>query len=408
MQLARDVVEFRSKCEEQVPADWSDAIINVAGVEEGNDVIIDWSGKSRLSIPFGVFHSLARRYVGERGRLMSAIFSAVRRHEIMVAIADQTDMICHLPSQTMDGLTRGLGASLETWSDSISVYGDSYFCATFPDVDTAFGGLPPFGREKGGGESLLLRSGGSVIVVAPPENATSSQVIRRLVDMSETSAGLPLSFGVVMSSDCFVNANNVALTMEDLRALDPRLCEEKKGIISFAEVVPAGSCSFSKSSSMFLLIQNDAGKLNFPTHPAAMDMIRRSMRSDLGTSSAQPMMSSLPAMPNEAQFDAAPFSPMSQHQYSAGAQEVPLSSNPWGGAGGNRAGRGHRGRLFELVGDEDAEEDQNMNNILPGMLDSLNMNMFGGSTASDEVDIEAISLMGIGLNGATNSNYSKL
>jgi hypothetical protein len=39
------------------------------------------------------------------------------------------------------------------------------------------------------------------------------------------------------------------------------------------------------------------------------------------------------------------------------------------------------------------------------MLDSLNINMFGGSNTNDEVDIEAISLMGIGLNGGRSGTY---
>lgn len=429
--LARDVRDFRSKCEQQVPANWSDSDINVAGMEEGSNVVIEWSGKSRLSIPFVVFNSLARRYVGERTRLMSAIFSTVRRHEIKSALADQTDMVCHLPLQTMECLTKGLSVSLETWSDSVSVYGNNYFCAMFSDVDTAFGGLPPFAKEKGGGETILTQAGGSVIVVAPPENATSSQCIRKMVDMSETLTTLPLSFGVVLSSDCFVNANTT-LSADDLRALDPRLCGENKSFISYIEVIPAGSSTFSKSSCMFLLIQNEAGKIRFPTHPTAMDMIRRSMRSDIGLNSNAPMMSNLSGMQVEPQFDAAAYSPMSQHQhqYASAPQEAPLSSNPWGGAGsdysggdhsgadysggdqaggdypGGNRGRGHRGRLFELVGDEDVEEDQGMENILPGMLDGLGVNMFGNSSANDEVDIEAISLMGFGLNGGMG-NYNQ-
>lgn len=407
MSLARDVVQFRFKCEQQVSHDWSDSDINMAGVEEGNQVTIEWSGKSRLSIPYASFNALARRYVGEHSRLMSAIFSAVRRHELMSAIADQTDMVCHLPLQTMECLTKGLSASLETWSDSVSVYGNNYFCSMFPDVDTVFGGLPPFGKNAGGGERVLHRSGGAVVVVAPPENATSSQCIRKMVDMSEQLANLPLSFGVILSVDCFVNANNINLTVEDLRALDPRLCGECKSIISFIEVIPSGSCIFSKSSCMFLLIQNEAGRLRFPAHPTAMDIIRRSMRTDIGMSNSSPMLSNMTMMSGESTFTAgAPFSSMSQHQYAGAPQEAPLPSNPWGNDG-NRGGRGHRGRLFELVGDVDVEEDHGMNSLLPGMLDSLNMSMFGGSNPNDEVDIEAISLMGIGLNGAMNNSYQK-
>jgi ankyrin repeat protein len=406
MSLARAVIDFRSKCEQQVPSDWTDSDINMAGMEESGHVVIEWSRKSRLSIPSILFNSLARRYVGDQSRLMSAIFSAVRRHEIMNAIASQTDMVCHLPLHTMECLSKGLSASLETWSDSLSVYGNNYFCAMFPDVDIAFGALPPFGKQSGGGESVLYRTGGAVVVLLPPENATSSHCIRKMVDMSENCPNLPLSFGVILSSECFVNPNNMALSVEDLRALDPRMCGEKKNFISFIDVIPAGSSVYSKSSSIFLLIQNEAGKLRFPPHPTAMDIIRRSLRSDIGMGNAS-MMSNLPGMPGDGLYDAAAsasFSPISQRQYAGAPQEVPLSSNPWGG-GGNRGGRGHRGRLFELVGDEDADEDHDMNSILPGMLDSLNMNMFGGSNTNEEVDIEAISLMGIGLNGDMNGSY---
>ena len=412
--LARGVMEFRSKCEQQVPANWSDADINVAGMEEGSNVIIEWSGKSRLSIPYVVFNSLARRYVGDRSRLMSAIFSSVRRHEIMSAIADQTDMVCHLPLQTIDCLTKGVGASLETWSDSVSVYGNNYFCAMFPDVDATFGGLQPFAKEKGGGETILTRAGGAVVVVAPPENATASQCIRKMVDMSVTFRGLPLSFGVVLTSDCFVNANNASLSVEDLRALDPRLVGDRRDLISFVEVIPAGCSIFSKSSCMFLLIQSEAGKLRFPAHPTAMDIIRRSMRSDVGMGNVMTNFTGM--QQGEAQVESSsslsPTSPQPQ-QYAASAhQEAAVSSNPWEGGGsstnrGGGAARGHRGRLFELVGDGEAEEEQDgMNNLLPGMLDSFDMNMFGGNNANNEVDIEAISLMGIGLNGSGNNNVS--
>lgn len=340
---------------------------------------------------------------------MSAIFSAVRRHEIVRAIADQTDIVCQLSTETMESLTNGLSASLETWSDSVSVYGHNYFCAMFPDVDVAFGGLPPFGKDSTGGESILYRAGGAVVVLAPPENATSSQCIRKMVDMSENFPSLPLSFGVILTSDCFVNPNNIVLSVEDLMALDPRLVGEKKHFISFIEVIPAGSSTFSKSSSMFLLIQNEAGQLRFPTHPAAMDIIRRSMRSDIGIGNTS-MMSNLPGgVLVEASYDAVASS-MSQHQYAGAPQEANVSANPWGGGGGNRggigSGRGHRGRLFELVGDEEAEEDQGMSIILPGMLDSLNINMFGGINTNDEVDIEAISLMGIGLNSGMNGGMN--
>eukprot|EP00986_Skeletonema_menzelii_P009479 scaffold4332_cov143-Skeletonema_menzelii.AAC.3 len=414
LSLAKEVVEFRSKCEQQVPPNWNDSNINVAGMEDGNNVVIDWSGKSRLSIPLSLFNSLARRHVGQQNRLMSAVFSAVRRHEIIAAIADQTEMVCHLPPQSVDFLTKGLNASLETFSDSVSVRGNNYFCAMFPDVDAAFGGLSPFGKDSGNVESMLTRSGASVIVVAPPENNASSQCCRKIVDMVESHASVPLSFGVVLSSDCFVNAATT-LSADHLRALDPRLCGDQNGFISFIEVIPPGSCNFSKSSSMFLLIQNEAGMRRFPLNSSSMEIIRRSLRSDIPVNSSN--MSAMPSlqgpMQNEPIYDAAAYSPRSpvapQPQFASVSQEIAFPSNPWEStpASGRRGG-GHRGRLFELVDGEDGEDDQGMNTVLPGMLDNLNMDMFGGSTNSgDDIDIEAISLMGIGLNGNLGERFSK-
>ncbi|KAL7444487.1 hypothetical protein ACHAXM_009346 [Skeletonema potamos] len=413
LSLAKEVVEFRSKCEQQVPPNWTDSNINVAGMEDGGNVVIDWSGKSRLSIPSSLFNSLVRRHVGQQNRLMSAVFSAVRRHEIIAAIADQTEMVCHLPPQSVDFLTKGLNASLETYSDSVSVRGNNYFCAMFPDVDAAFGGLSPFGKDNGGVESLLARTGASVIVVAPPENNASSQCCRTIVDMVESHVNVPLSFGVVLSSDCFVNATRT-LSADHLRALDPRLCGDQNGFISFIEVIPAGSCNFSKSSSMFLLVQNEAGRRHYPLNQSSIDIIRRSMRSDVSISNNMSAMQSLQrGVQNEPIYDASAYSPRSpaapHPPFASVSQEMTFPSNPWESApASGRRGGGHRGRLFELVDGEDGEDDHGMNSVLPGMLNNLNMDMFGGNTnSSDEIDIEAISLMGIGLNGNLGERFSK-
>ena len=404
LSFAMEIREFQSSSSQRLPPNWSDSDINISGIQEGASVIIDWAGKSRLSIPYSLFNSMARRYIGERNRLMAAVFSAVRRHELIAAIVDQTNMISHLPPQTVDSLTKGLGVTLETLADSVSVHDNNSFCTNFPDVDGAFGGLSPFAKEKGGGESVLIRSGGSAIVLVPPENATASQCIRKVVDLVESSSDNPLSFGVILSSDCFVNASS-ALSIDDLRALDPRLCGEHNGFISYVEEIPAGVNSMSKSSSMFMLIQNERGRRHFPTHPSSMESIRSTIRTDVRVVDNTPASPSYSTMSTGIESSA--FASMPQNSYSV--QENPFAANPFaapagGIAAGNR-GRGHRGRLFDLVGEEDAEEDQGMN-ILP-MLDGLTMgNMFGNSNTNDDVDIEAISLMGIGLNGAYNGNQS--
>jgi hypothetical protein len=402
LSLAKEVSQFQSACAQQVSPNWSDADINISGMQEGNSVVIDWAGKSRLSIPFSLFNSMAKRYIGEQSRLMAAVFASARRHEIITAIVDQTNMISRLPHQTVDSLSQGLGANLQTFCDAISVRDNNSFCAMFPDVDGAFGGLLPFAKEKGGGESVLLRSGGSVIVVAPPENATASQCIRKVIDLVESSRN-PLSFGAILSPDCFVNANTT-LSVDDLRALDPRLCGEQNSFITYVEEIPAGVGTMTNTSSMFMMIQNELGRRNFPPHPNVIESIRSTMRSDVRVINDVPVSPSYSSM--SAGFEQSAFSSMPQQSYSV--QDNPFAANPFaapaGGANTGNRGRGHRGRLFDLVGEEDADDDQGMN-ILP-MLDGLNMDdMFGSSNTNEDVDIEAISLMGIGLNGASLNRF---
>ena len=466
--LASDVADFRSKCEAQVPPGWGDGSIGVTGAEDGaGHVVIDWSGKSRLGLPYPAFDALARRYSGPRDRLMSAVFSAARRHEIVGAIADGTGMLCHVPARTVEGLSSALGATLQTFTDAVSVSGGSYFCGVFPDVDAAFGGLAPFGRDEDGGEAVLAQGGGSVVVLAPPENATASQVVRRIVDMaSSPETAVPLSFAIVLSADCFVGVTAAGHGADSLRALDPRLCGERRDLISFVEGVPAGCGTVTPgSASMLLLVQNESGRAAYPPHAGAIEAVRAAARNDVVVVSASSGSSAVgsvaghasvnsgegssvaaaaPQHPSHnrgavhgsvagmsvgvpvehhqqqhpAHVDAPSYSPahhhhhqqQQQHAHAAAAtrqypQEATLSSNPWEDDDPNdlRSG-GHRGRLFELEG---GAVDDEMHNLLPGMFDSLGMNMFGNAhgssgNGSGDIDIEAISLLGMGLGPLTD------
>ena len=59
------------------------------------------------------------------------------------------------------------------------------------------------------------------------------------------------------------------------------------------------------------------------------------------------------------------------------------------------AGAPRRGRLFELIDDGEDNEHLNDADVVSGMLGNLNVDLFQNN-ASQDVDIEAISLMGIG------------
>ena len=124
--------------------------------------------------------------------------------------------------------------------------------------------------------------------------------------------------------------------------------------------------------------------------------------------------------PHPTHVDASPsFSPAHhrhhQQQHASAARQYPqeatLSSKPWEDDDPNdlRSG-GHRGRLFELEG---GAVDDEMHNLLPGMFDSLGMNMFGNSNGTSgngagDIDIEAISLLGMGLGPLTDGGGGRV
>jgi len=120
-----------------------------------------------------------------------------------------------------------------------------------------------------------------------------------------------------------------------------------------------------------------------------------------------------PLVPNAGYFDGLgdPMSPDPQRGIvhagfgSIGGNSLPnpLSPVSEGGARGSR-----RGRLFEL--EEDADEDhQQSEDIMSGMLNNLDLGLFSDTNVgSDNVDIEAISLMGIGGPPSQLSNSGNL
>ena len=84
------------------------------------------------------------------------------------------------------------------------------------------------------------------------------------------------------------------------------------------------------------------------------------------------------------------------------APPMPDSFGPTTSPGGQRRTGPRRGRLFDLVDDDGGEED-NLNDVVSGMLGTLNVDLFQNSGVQD-VDIEAISLMGIGGSAAPSNN----
>lgn len=400
--FAKEVAEFRSKCAQQLPGDWSDGTINISANEVmSNDgqstiVVIDWAGRSQVYVPSPVFAKLRDRYCGPPGQLLTAIFSAGKQYETLGLIISGSRLDYHLPSAALDTMGHDASVSVELWTNPLAVHGSNVFCGVFPEVDALFGGLPPFGKEGGGGEEALIQYGGSAVVMPPLESTTASRYMRTIIDALERAdvSKVPLSFVMVIPVECFPTAISTP-SANDLCILDPRLSDRQGALVRRVEVLPAGQHAFacgsgdaasevSQCGSILALMQNDAGMATFSVNDASLSTILRSMT--LGfVAMARDNTAPVPA-------PAVPNGTMNTASFDGFGQDGSLGGEVIGGGIGGR-----RGRLFDLV-DNDAVETEASNDVdvMSGMLNNLDVNnIFQGQTSQD-VDIEAISLMGFG------------
>jgi len=399
--FANEVAEFRSKCAQQLPGDWSDGTINISANEVmSNDgkstiVVIDWAGRSQVYVPSPVFAKLRDRYCGSPGQLLTAIFSVGKQYETLGLIVSGSRLDYHLPSAALDTMAHEANVSVELWTSPLAVHGSNVFCGIFPEVDALFGGLPPFGKEGGGGEETLVQFGGSAVVMPPLESTTASRYMRTIIDALESAdaAKVPLSFVMVIPVECFPTAISTP-SANDLCILDPRLSDRQGILVRRVEVLPAGQHVFaggsgdapsevSQSGSILALMQNDAGMVSFAVNDASLGTILRSMTLGfvaLARDNSPPMSAS--SIPNGT---------INTTSFDGFGQDGSLGGEVIGGGIGGR-----RGRLFDLVDDNlVGVEASNDVDVMSGMLNNLDVNIFQGQTSQD-VDIEAISLMGIG------------
>ena len=408
--FAKEVAEFRSKCAQQLPGDWSDGTINISANEVmSNDgqstiVVIDWAGRSQVYVPSPVFAKLRDRYCGPPGQLLTAIFSAGKQYETFGLIVSGSRLDYRLPSAALDTMGHEASVSVELWTSPLAVHGSNVFCGIFPEVDSLFGGLSPFGKEGGGGEEALIQYGGSAVVMPPLESTTASRYMRTIIDALERADAtkVPLSFVMVIPVECFPTAISTP-SANDLCILDPRLSDLQGALVRRVEVLPAGQHAFasgsaggasevSQSGSILALMQNDAGVASFSVNDASVGTILRSMT--LGyVAMARDNTSPMPSA------SAIPNGTMNTASFDGFGQDGSLGGEVIGGGIGGR-----RGRLFDLVDNDVVEaEASNDVDVMSGMLNNLDVNIFQGQTSQD-VDIEAISLMGFGSSALGGSN----
>jgi hypothetical protein len=422
---AENLVQASCKLDEQLPQDWSDSMLSLSASEVtrnglGSMVVIDWANRAQVYIPSMTFAKLRDRYVGPPNRILTAMFGAKKRYELLGMIVSGTTMDYRLSPSTKSCMEREIGVSAELWSDPFSTSSNNLFCGHFPSADAAFGGLPPFAKEDGeGGEMMLLRRGGTIAVLPPCDNLVASLYVRRMIDVIEMGDqdNVPISFVAVLPSICFRDSNR-SPNVRDLAHLDPRLNEARGAFVRFADVLHPGQHTFhvgngdgrsevSHTGSLVVLLQNETARGRFAFGEVSMLNIIRSMSVSITPPSGLPIV---PSMGFSDSFpvskDPAGLTPI-QYQDPVVTQSPRLQTQTiaagFGAIGGaslkgtssidSRRGP-RRGRLFDLIDDGD-DDNFNDDDVVSGMFSNLNVALFQNNPSQD-VDIEAISVMGIG------------
>jgi ankyrin repeat protein len=444
---AKEVVQCRNKIEEQMFSEWTDSSIgmNRTSLFDGNGngesmISIDWQGRSSVQVTVHVFASLERRYCGPPQRFLAAMFNVAKRYETQRMLATGNFLEKRLSPTTMECLRKELSASVQGFSDPLTAPANSLFCGIFPDVDIVFGGLDPLGKDGSG--SSLFENGCSLALVTASENIVASRYCHFLVDMLEQMDRMvPLSFAVVFPFESFHDLKGPP-KYSDLPSLDARLGGRQGVYVKTVEELPAGKHCFvhgdlnnspgpSRTGSLLVLLQNEGGSRRYPTNDVTVLSILGSMRPtyDSGTSyqptlsagsldfQMRPGSTAVRSQLNEnAPFTTHLGTPVQASRGFVGLDSMPpntptspFNSNTFSSYGGgvlsgatNSASNSRRVRLFDLVDDDDGDENDHSVDVVSGMLSNLGVNMFENTSGQDiDIDIEAISLLGLGNNGSS-------
>lgn len=454
--LAKEVAEFRGRMEDQLQPDWNDGIIGMKASETMRNgsghpasIVLDWADRAQVLVSGLLFNKLRERYTGLPGRFLSSVFSAQIRYETQQLITVDTMMDFILPSATLSTLSMKAGVTAEVWCDPMSATSGNIFWGQFVDVDAAFGGIAPFSSNEGSDE-VLLRHGGAVVITVPLDNMVASRYIHRMIDLLDLAENgrVGLSFIAFLRAECFLDGR-ANPTFGDLCTLEPRLRDRTDIVSRVDELAPLqhvflnktnGVLQDSSSGSLFVILQNNTGKSHHVFSDRLVSEVLRSMRRSSDFSSSSREEPSIPIM-SEMSFSAPEFVPAAsraknflvggvhgsnffQHPQAPPVSPLPNQSNllpdfgapisgDFGGFGGSsiggafsnashggRSSRPARGRLFDLV-DDGGEDDHGTADVVSGMLGNLNMDdLFShqpnNHNSNGEIDIEAISLMGIG------------
>lgn len=427
--LAKDVDNFKRQVNGQLAIDWNDAsvgmsVTEIAGNRGNSIVVVDWAKQSQTSLTSMTFSKLKDRYRNSPSRLLSAMFVAKVCFDAKQILVGETTMDFRLAPSVKARLASELSVSGEVWSDPFSALGGKVFWGQCNEIDPMFGGYQPFGRENGN-DNILSKQGGSVVVLAPPDSLLASRYLRHIFDLLESGdqTEVPLSFAILLRSECLVDPK-ASVSINDLFTLEPRL-RENGSFLSRVETLPQGRHTFfsekagavvlSDTGTLFVLLQNSLGKTQYLLSGIAAAEIIRSMEPVSQRLAEAPALgTSLAFTPEAAASNINVFAPQvgfNPNPHAAAIPPSPIPSNPFASDFGSsapasssfgtdpspahRAPGARRGRLFDLV-DDGVDDNMNDVDVVSGMLGNLNVDDLFQNSGSQEVDIEAISLMGIG------------
>ena len=367
---------------------------------------------------------LKERFQGAQSQLLSSIFVCKTCYDTKLLLVEDSTMDYSLTPNARSSLSSELSVSAEAWSDPFLALSSNSYWGQFPEIDRMFGGLKPFGTN----EDLLCQHGGSVSVLTPPDNMLASRYLNRMVDILEScdQANLPVSFAVFLRSECLVSQKSPPCT-DDLYMLEPRL-RDRANYISRVETLVEGAHYYfseklggpkaSTTTTLFVLLQNALGKNRFSIRNVGILEILGSMETEVNRVTEPTLGSALTYAPNMTSQNDPSY--ISQTRFLQPSSNLPASPTPPqttispnfdfcsigrsvptlptsfaqdSSSGVRRAGP-RRGRLFDLV-DNGEEDTMNDVDVVSDMLGTLNVGLFQ-SSGSQDVDIEAISLMGIG------------
>ena len=248
-----------------------------------------------------------------------------------------------------------------------------------------------------------------MIVIPLCDSNIASNYVRKIVDCLERTEkkGIPLSFSMFLHMQCFQDLSS-SPRASDLSGLDSRLPHQT--FTRHVEILHGGQHHYhcgendghpvmSKSGSLFVVLQNSAGRMRFPINEISIHNIISSMVSHLFPSDNRSSASTPVVFPSIIQenIHSLPSSPGGNNLNGTHGGIHPEYGIGSIGNGFVNNNGSRRQRLFDLVDDGDEDHNNVQDEMVSGMLSSLNMSMFQDDpNPSQDVDIEAISLMGIG------------